>query len=296
MTEPTRTPDPARPSSSLPLPLEQLLPVRSWLEVLKLPLLRWTLLFALAPLGVAYFFSGSIDVNLAARVVGFYFAVLWGYILMNLLGFFNIKARNILVPLIFTPAVGIALVLLLQQFPGFNLLYNATEQGFDPFRLLGYVAGVGVLEEAVKILPILWLCYYAREIFSPKEAAFYAAVSGLAFGVAESARYLTAYDPTNSPISSGQYVILQFIRLITLPLLHAAFSGLVGYYVGLGISRPKSRRALVIFGIAASAVVHGLYDFLSGWPSLLIAGFAIVAFVGTARSNEHIAADEHLGA
>jgi len=51
---------------------------------------------------------------------------------------------------------------------------------------------------------------------------------------------------------------------------------------------------LVIFGIAASAVVHGLYDFLNGWPSLLIAGFAIVAFVGTARSNEHIARDEHL--
>ena len=91
-------------------------------------------------------------------------------------------------------------------------------------------------------------------------------------------------------------MILQFIRLITLPLLHAAFSGLVGYYVGLGISRPKSRRALVIFGIAVSAVIHGLYDFLSGWPSLLIAGFAIVAFVGTARSNEPIAADEHLGA
>lgn len=296
MTEPSRTPDPARPSSSLPLPLEQLLPVRSWLEVLKLPLLRWTLLFALLPLGVQYFFSGSIDVNLAARVVGFYFAVLWGYILMNLLGFFNIKARNILVPLIFTPAVGIALVLLLQQFPGFNLLYNATEQGFDPFRLLGYVAGVGVLEETVKILPILWLCYFAREIFSPKEAAFYAAVSGLAFGIAESARYLSAYDPQTTNFSSGQYVILQFIRLITLPLLHAAFSGLVGYYVGLGISRPKSRRMLVIFGIAASAVVHGLYDFLNGWPSLLIAGFAIVAFVGTARSNEHIAADEHLGA
>jgi len=274
--------------------------VRSWLEVLKLPLLRWTLLFGLAPLAVAYFFSGSIDVNLAARVVGFYFAVLWGYILMNLLGFFNIKARNILVPLIFTPAVGIALVLLLQQFPGFNLLYNATEQGFDPFRLLGYVAGVGVLEETVKILPILWLCYWAKEIFSPKEAAFYAAVSGLAFGIAESARYLTAFDPTNGALSSngalsgGQYVILQFIRLITLPLLHAAFSGLVGYYVGLGISRPRSRRMLVIFGIAASAVVHGLYDFLNGWPSLLIAGFAIVAFVGTARSNEHIARDEHL--
>jgi len=296
MTEPTRTPDPAHRRSSLPLPLEQLLPVRSWLEVLKLPLMRWTLLFGLVPLGVQYFFNGSIDVNLAARVVGFYFAVLWGYILMNLLGFFDIKARNILVPLIFTPAVGIFLVLLLQQFPGFSQLYQATDVGFDPLRLLGYVAGVGVLEETIKILPILWLCYWAKEIFSPKEAAFYAAVSGLAFGVAESARYLTAYDPTNGALSSGQYVILQFIRLITLPLLHAAFSGLVGYYVGLGISRPKSRRMLVIFGIAVSAVVHGLYDFLSGWPSLLIAGLAIVAFVGTARSNEHIAADEHLGA
>ncbi|MBC7645635.1 MAG: PrsW family intramembrane metalloprotease [Pseudopedobacter sp.] len=283
MTEPTRTPERASQSTSLPLPLEQLLPVKSWLEVLKLPLMRWTLLFGLAPLAVAFFFSNNIDVNVAARVVGFYFAVLWGYILMNLLGFFNVKARNILVPVIFTPIVGIFLVLLLQQFPGFSQLYQVTDVGFDPLRLIGFVAGVGVLEETVKILPILWLCYIVKEIFTAKEASFYAAVSGLAFGVAESASYLTAYDPETTNFSSGQYVILQFIRLITLPLLHAAFSGLVGYYVGLGISRPRSRRALVIFGVVAVALIHGLYNFFDGWPSLLIAGFAIVAFVGTAR-------------
>lgn len=285
-------PPPVRPSNKFISVWNEIFPWASLLEASRLPLLRGILIFALFPLAASIYFSNYVDIQKAAWVVGIYFAVLWAYLIRTLLQC-DVKKRHVIIPALFTPIVGIPLVLFLQKFPIIKQLYDATEIQWDGLRLIGFVGGVGVLEEAAKILPVLWLAFQAREIRNSKEAAFCAAISGLAFGIAEAASYSLLYAQQNAQFSqetglsgSGNYILWQFLRTITLPLLHAAFSGTVGYYVGLALSRTTKRYTWVILGLLVGAVLHGLYDFFSsGWLGLVIAGISIWFFIGVARSK-----------
>ncbi len=289
---PSANPSP-NPSQTQKISLERLFPFSTLLETLNIPLLRWVLIFALFPLAAGLYFSSYVDIQRAAWVIGVYFAVLWAFIIRILIGLEAFKVRNILVPAIFTPIVGIFLVLFLQNFPIIKQLYNATEISYSPLRLLGFVGGVGLLEEAAKILPIFWLCFYAKEISRPKDAAFYAAISGLSFGIAEAASYSLLYAQQNANFSqqtgivgTGNYIISQFLRVITLPLLHAAFSGIVGFYMSLALNKPMQIRTMLIIGLAVGALLHGLYDFFAGsWLGLLVAAVSIWLFIGLARSD-----------
>ncbi len=155
------------------------------------------------------------------------------------------------------------------------------------------MAGVGLLEEAVKLLPLFWLAVKLREISTPREAAFYAGLSGLAFGVAEAVAYSIHYTNTlgmtYGVVGSGNYVVLEFLRLITLPFLHCVFSGIAGYYLGLSLLAPQRRTALLLLGVGTAAVIHGLYDFLAGnWLGIGMGAVAILMFVAYLRSAEHI--------
>lgn len=297
--KPLTNPSPPNPSSNpshtQKIPLERLFPFPTLLETLKMPLLRWVLIFALFPLAAGIYFSNYVDIEKATWVIGLYFAVLWAFVIRALIGLESFKIRNIVVPAIFTPIVGIFLVLLLQKFPIIKQLYDAADPKtqYDPLRLLGFVGGVGLLEEGVKILPIFWLCFYAKEIDRPKKAAFYAAISGLSFGIPEAVQYSlqtaeqnAAFAQQTGIVGTGNYIISQFLRVITLPLLHAAFSGIVGFYMSLALNKPTQIRNMLITGLAVGALLHGLYDFFAGsWLGLLVAAVSIWLFIGLARSD-----------
>jgi protease PrsW len=302
LTHPIPRADSPSPVSSGPsdpqtqkISLERLFPFPVLLETLNIPLLRWVLIFALFPLAAGIYFSNYVDIEKATWAMGLYFAVLWAFVIRSLIGLESFKIRNIVVPAIFTPIVGIFLVLLLQKFPIMRQLYDAADPKtqYDPFKLLGFVGGVGLLEEGVKILPIFWLCFYAKEIDRPKNAAFYAAISGLSFGIPEAVQYSLQIAEQNAIFTqqtgiagSGNYIISQFLRVITLPLLHAAFSGIVGFYMSLALNKPTQIRTMLIIGLAAGALLHGLYDFFAGsWLGLLVAAVSIWLFIGLARSD-----------
>lgn len=168
---------------------------------------------------------------------------------------------------------------------------------FQLIASVGYVAWVGVVEEGVKLLPVLWLATKMREIQKSREAAFYAGISGMAFGVAEAVSYSINYTQISqwatmyggTGLGHGNYVLWEFLRLISLPFLHCVFSGIAGYYLGLSLLAPQRRTALVLLGIGLAALTHGLYDFSSGsWLALVIAAAAVLMLVAYLRSAEHI--------
>lgn len=279
------------------LPFDVLFPVKRWLgdQPWKMRWVQALLFFALFPLSLSHLWGSDAEIHDAAWAIGSYFALLWGYVLWLLVQPGTLKRRNLLITGAFTAVVGVLLVLLLQQLPFINVLYDATEWSFSPLRLVGFVAGVGLVEEAVKLLPVFWLAVKLREIRTPREAAFYAGISGLAFGVAEAVAYSISYTDLNTigmaygVVGSGNYVIMEFLRLISLPFLHCVFSGIAGYYLGLSLLAPQRRTALLLLGLGVAALIHGLYDFFAGsWLGLLVAGLAILMFVAYLRSAEHI--------
>ncbi|MVN85305.1 PrsW family intramembrane metalloprotease [Deinococcus sp. HMF7620] len=279
------------------LPFDVLFPVRRWLgdQPWRMRWVQALLFFALFPLSLTHLWGIDAEIQDAAWAIGTYFALLWGYVLWAIVQPGQLKRRNLFLITVFTAIVGVFLVLTLQKLPFISALYSATEWNFSPARLVGFVAGVGLVEEAVKLLPVFWLAVKWREIRTPREAAFYAGISGLAFGVAEAVAYSIHYTDTNTfgmtfgLVGSGNYVVSEFLRLITLPFLHCVFSGIAGYYLGLSLLAPQRRTALLLLGVGVTALLHGLYDFFAGgWLGLGVAGVAIVTFVAYLRSAEHI--------
>jgi RsiW-degrading membrane proteinase PrsW (M82 family) len=185
-------------------------------------------------------------------------------------------------------------LLILQQVPPFRSLYHAIDSGLL-FRLVGFILGVGVLEEMCKALPVYLLISY-KKLRDPLSTAFYGSMSGLGFAIAEGVAYSFRYASglSRGQLDLGSYVAANTIRFVSLPLFHAILAGIVGYFIGLTIINPSRRNALCFVGVLIAAILHGLYNtFAGGLPGLVIVGFAILLFVAYLRRSQQIVTEMH---
>lgn len=280
------------------LPYNALFPFSDWLKagLLRQPLTRIVLLLALFPLGIHYFLGREASIQTSGWAFGVYFAGIWAYLLHLMIRPEKIRWTAALGVGVFTTVVGIATVLFVQKFPVISWLYAATESPFSPLRLIGFVLGVGVLEEAVKLAPVVYLVVKLRQVKDLKQVAYYAGISGLAFGVTEAVSYLYLYRLMDigqlvygGTLNNGNTIILQMVRLITLPFLHCMFTSIGGYYVGLSLYSKEKHRAWIVLGLVLAATIHGLYDFFSASSfGIVVAGVAILLFAGYLYSSRNI--------
>ena len=282
-----------------PLKLATVFPLAVWLrdKPWNMVWVRWFLIYALLPLGVTMFINQENDnIQFAAWFFGLYFAVLWLLVLYMSMRPGNIDKVLLAQIGIFTAFVGVFIVLVFQLVPPFNLLYRDAFSGGFVMRTLGFVLGVGVLEEAVKALPVYLFAFRSREDLNPLQFSFCGVVSGLAFGVAEAVTYTYSYvnHLQSGDFGPGAYIIVQFLRLITLPLLHACWSGIMGYFIGLGYRYKGPQRSLIFFGLAITALLHGLYDsfaktrLFGAAGSIVIAAISLILFVSYVRTSNLI--------
>jgi len=150
---------------------------------------------------------------------------------------------------------------------------------------------VGVVEESLKAAPLIFAFLQRGAPTTPRAAAFLGGVSGLAFGVAEAVQYSFMYSQgqQSGRLNYGSYLAVQLLRFITSPLIHALWSAVIGYFIGLAATFPNRSRALVVFAIAAMATIHGLFDeFSDSWISIVICLFSLILFVGYSRTADQI--------
>lgn len=195
----------------------------------------------------------------------------------------------------FTAIVGIPLLLLIQQFPLFQLLYAATESnlGLIP-QLIGFIFGVGVLEEICKALPVYLFLLRPRKLKEPLTGAFYGAMSGLGFAIAEGSSYslLYAFNLVRGQSGFGTYILINTIRFVSLPLFHAILAGIVGYFLGLAAINRSRQLPIMFIGVALAAVLHGAYNtFSDGILGLVIISFTILLFVAYLRRSQQMVAE-----
>jgi len=268
-----------------------LVPYKVWIADKPWNLLwvRWFVAMALFPLLlVSWASSTQLDFESIAFVFGLYFALMWAVVL-----YFMLRPKLTVGPIakvsLFTMAVGISLVLILQRLPFVSSLYSVTRSASIAGRLLGFVFGVGIVEEATKALPIWWLYLHKRNVDSLNTIVFLGCVSGFAFGIAESTNYSISYALGLSfgRLGFGDYLILQLVRLITLPLLHAVWAGVFAYFIALASVNRHVEKGLLLAGLATTALLHGLYDtFSSSLFGVGIAVLSIILFVAYYRSGE----------
>jgi protease PrsW len=253
------------------------------------PTVRLLLFFGLFPL-IVDLLPNRTNVQQTAWLLGIYYACIWGVLLFDLIKPTQFAWSDTLKCILFTVMVGVPLLLFFQRVPLFRVFYDAT-RGNLLSRLLGFVVGVGVLEELGKALPVYLFLARSNKLSDPQTAAFYGAMSGLGFAIAEGAAYSLRYalNLAQGDINLGSYVLASTIRFVSLPLFHAILAGISGYFIGLAVINPSRQVAMISTGIAITALLHGFYNtFAGGWLGLVTIAFSILLFVAYLRRSKQM--------
>jgi RsiW-degrading membrane proteinase PrsW (M82 family) len=204
--------------------------------------------------------------------IALYFSVIWGLFFYYLFKTPQVTLKTT-VSVFFLSQIFVFVVWGILGLVRFNPFYALIESPF-PLDLLGFVLGVGLMEESAKIVPLLYLSRKAKEPLMPRTLVYYGLMSGIAFGVFEGVQYQLT---VNAELAYTEAFYLNIARLTSLPFLHAIWCGIAGYFIAFACLYPKYRRSLYFLAVAIPATLHGLYDtFCNGFVLLALA----VSFVG----------------
>jgi RsiW-degrading membrane proteinase PrsW (M82 family) len=205
-----------------------------------------------------------------------------------------------------TGIFGILFVSVLQQVPPISWLYGLLEPSHTfLLRLVAFVAGVGVLEEVGKGLVLLFLAKKLGGLADAADGVFYGLMSGLGFGVYEAIQYTEStnvrhaaalsYITGSESLGLYSYFVSSFVRIVSLPLLHAVWTAIAGYFIGLSFLAKKKTHAVLAVGFLVPIVLHGLYDALlsanQGLLAIVVATVTLLLFLAYRRSADRVAAE-----
>ena len=129
----------------------------------------------------------------------------------------------------------------------------------------------GLVEEGIKLKTVLLVAYPSKNFDEVTDGIVYTITASLGFALFENIFY-----------SLGPVSIL-ILRGVTAVPLHAAASGIMGYYIG------KSKFGdpnLKYKGLLIAVLIHGLYDFFlfyGSWLSLLIIPLLIISGIALSK-------------
>jgi RsiW-degrading membrane proteinase PrsW (M82 family) len=139
-------------------------------------------------------------------------------------------------------------------FPLNDFMWDTLEYfpSWEPIpTLLHNIINIGIVEEFVKILPVLILLFFRRTIREPFDIIYYCSVSALGFSFIENLSYIETSSLYNTTA-----------RLFISTPAHMVFSSFIGYGLALPWYRKNKKGLLnffIFFFIAAFA--HGFFDF-----------------------------------
>ncbi|MGF1489324.1 MAG: PrsW family glutamic-type intramembrane protease [Prochloraceae cyanobacterium] len=142
---------------------------------------------------------------------------------------------------------------------------------------IAYFFGAGLAEELLKALPILFLNWLSKmlsypklEVKEPLDGILLGAASGLGFTLLETlGQYVPNLIQTQGALSGLQVLIPRIVGSV---FGHMAYSGCLGYYIGLASLKPKQRWQLLGMGYLIASVIHALWNtsvILGGWALAL---------------------------
>jgi RsiW-degrading membrane proteinase PrsW (M82 family) len=304
--EPTTPPDAAVPERPAPRPessvrpgalpdefsvdlLKEVIPLAKWLDdpPWKGGWTRWFVVFAIAPLVFLAATGNSPDPRGIAWAFAIYFAVVWALVLWLLIRPERPSVEAVGLIVLFGLIVGVPLAAWLERQIGAGDLSNP----------LSAIFGVGLPEEAVKLLPVaavaFWLAPQQGHQYSPLTYLFLGALSGLAVGVNEGANIYTDVN-IGGLVQTGDFtgfIGLETLRLVTDSLSHGIWAGISGYFLGLAILFPRSRGPLIAIGLGLATGLHGLFDWSTtqgAWLPVAIELVSILVFVAYVRTGEEL--------
>ncbi|MEZ3591329.1 MAG: PrsW family intramembrane metalloprotease [Muribaculaceae bacterium] len=229
---------------------------------------RKLFVLALVGLGLSLILSIAPFMNLFGifYVVALYFSIIWGLFFYYLFKTEQVNLKT--TAAIFFGTQGVILI-------AYNILgigaYNPFEGLYENdnniIALISCILGIGCVEEIVKLIPVILVLYFSKNVLKPQTVVFYGLMSGIAFGVFEGVEYQMGPNfqmlLENDVADAYVYSYLSNIaRLTSLPFLHAVWCGIGSYFLAFAYLYPRYRKSLYLLAILIPATIHGLYDYL----------------------------------
>lgn len=186
-------------------------------------------------------------------MVGFTAAMLIMLVWLIYMMWLDLYVPERILPTLLIAVLGMLLALCsiwIYDFYEYTLHFTLTEHIFNNF--LYCILGIGLIEEIVKIIPLLVIILLRKGDLEPYDYIFYAAVSALGFAFAENIMYF------------GNLHASYTGRALTSCVGHMFFSSMFGYSLVLAKFREKAPHPWLYFiaGLFIAATFHGVYDFL----------------------------------
>ena len=123
-------------------------------------------------------------------------------------------------------------------------------EGGDLGRFVATLVVVGLGEEGLKLLATYGAAFRRSAFNEPSDGIIYAVTASLGFAALENLLYAHSFGLGVAPV-----------RTVVTSLAHASFGGVAGLYLGAAKVRGGVGTADVFKGLAAAALLHGLYDY-----------------------------------
>jgi RsiW-degrading membrane proteinase PrsW (M82 family) len=191
----------------------------------------------------------------------------------------SVTASILLSPLL------VAFILVFREILPGKLPVEGEEISFLPF-LIRMFFGAGLMEELLKSLPILgamlvgnWLRNPWRDrvgVWEPLDGILLGCASAVGFTLLET---LGQYVP-QARAEAGELAGLQLLipRILGSVAGHMAYSGYLGYFIGLSALKPKKRWQILGVGYFSAAALHALWNASGAVSVLLLAAVGVLSY------------------
>ena len=144
---------------------------------------------------------------------------------------------------------------------------------------------VAIPEEICKLAVVAVLAVIYGRRLSPYDMLYIGLASGLGFGISEGINYQAH---VNLAVSDSPEVFhtLNVMRLTALPLLHALWTGVAAYFIGLAIRFPRRIYGLIALACLVPACLHAAHNSFGGLFSLVPCTLSVLALLTYMRDGE----------